>query len=206
MAVRIERRTHSRRNRDLIKDYKLATDEQLMTLAQHGDGVAFDTLMARHTGLVWKLVQQYMGSLRDVDDVYQDICLTVWQKKDSWKSDIARFSTWLYRIVANRCIDMLRARKDQVSDDKVLYDLESYIPRADDLILNKELAKTLKQCLDILPDQQRRALTLLYYEDQSISDICDEMILSEDAVRSLLKRGKQKLRQILPEPAQVAWG
>ena len=205
MVVKIDRRPFSRRNRDLIKDYKDATDEQLMTLAQHEDGIAFDTLMSRHTGLVWKLVQQYMGSLKDVDDVYQDICLTVWQKKDSWKPDIARFSTWLYRIVANRCIDLLRARKNQTSDEKVLYDLESHAPKADDIVLNKQIASTLKDCLNILPDQQRRALMLLYYEDQTIDDICDEMILSEDAVRSLLKRGKQKLRQLMPAPEQAAW-
>jgi RNA polymerase sigma-70 factor (ECF subfamily) len=196
MAVRIHHTTQS--NKTLIRDYAVAKDEDLMILAQHEDGKAFDMLMSRHTGLVWKLVKQYMGSLNDVDDIYQDICLTVWQKKNSWKPDIAKFSTWLYRIVTNRCIDLIRARKPQHHDDSLFDDLESDIQRADDMILNKEIASTLKSCLSELPSQQQRALMMMYYDDHSISNICDRMMLSEDSVRSLLKRGKQKLRQIIP--------
>ena len=199
MAVRIERRNSPRDQRAIIRDYNEATDEQLMVLAQHDDGKAFDVLMARHTGLVWKLVKQYMGSFNDVDDIYQDICLSVWQKKAGWRPELAKFSTWLYRIVSNRCIDILRAKRNFTGDDSVMSELESHAPRADEIILNKQVAATMRDCLSALPDQQRKALMLLYFEDQSIPKICDEMILSEDAVRSLLKRGKQKLRQILPE-------
>lgn len=202
MVVRIEKQTVS--GKTLIRDYNEAPDEQLMFLAQHEDGKAFDVLMLRHTGLVWKLVRQYMGRLTDVDDIYQDICLTVWQKKASWKPDIAKFSTWLYRIVSNRCIDLLRAQRNFIGDDSVLESLESKAPKADDIILNKQIASQLRSCLSLLPEQQRKALMLLYYEDQTIDDICGKMILSEDAVRSLLKRGKQKLRQILPESNSVA--
>lgn len=202
MVVRLEPQTNP--HKTLIRDYQEAADEQLMILAQYDDGKAFDVLMGRHTGLVWKLVRQYMGRLTDVDDIYQDICLTVWQKKAGWKPDIAKFSTWLYRIVSNRCIDLLRAQRHFVGDDTVLGSLESKAPKADDIILNKQIAGQLRDCLSLLPDQQRKALMLLYYDDHSIDDICDEMILSEDAVRSLLKRGKQKLRQILPEHNYIA--
>ncbi len=200
MAIRIHHAIQN--NKHLIRDYADANDEDLMILSQHGDGKAFDVLMSRHTGLVWKLVKQYMGSLQDVDDIYQDICLTVWQKKLSWKPDVAKFSTWLYRIVTNRCIDLIRARKPHDNSESVFDDLESDIPRADEVILSKEIAAALQSCLAELPIQQQRALKMMYYQDSSISNICDEMTLSEDAVRSLLKRGKQKLRQIIPTETQ----
>lgn len=192
MAVRISK-PHSA----TIRAYGDAGDEQLMQLFQHGDNLAFRELMERHRGMICQLAQKFFGSKTDMDDIFQDISLTLWQKRDAWTPGIAKFSTWLYRIVTNRCIDLQRQQKAKFKDilDE---DLISGIASAEDMMSSAQLSSRLISLIGDLPVQQKKALHLFYYEDTGISGICETMNLTEQAVRSLLKRGKQALRHSMP--------
>lgn len=183
-----------------IRDYALDSDETLIDLFQNGDAAAFHYLIERHRGLIWAQVKKYFGPSADGDDIVQDICLSLWKNRMSWKPGIAKFSTWLHRVASNRCIDILR-QKREVATDSSFDHISSSALSAEDRVSESQLSRQLKDMLASLPVQQKIALQLFYYEDAEISQICSRMDLSEDSVRSLLKRGKQKLRTILQPEA-----
>ncbi len=177
-------------------DYDRQTDEGLMELFQNGDALAFHFLIERHRGLIWAQVRKYFGPTAEVDDVMQDVCLSLWQNRASWKPGIAKFSTWLFRVVSNRCIDILRQKKE-IATDSTFDHISSSLMSAEDRVSESQLSHHLSGLLATLPAQQKTALKLFYYEDADIEQICSRMNLSDQAVRSLLKRGKQKLRSVL---------
>jgi RNA polymerase sigma-70 factor (ECF subfamily) len=193
MPVRIANSSLTFSNR-VIRNYTDASDEDLMILFQNGDERAFETLMMRHTGLLWKVVRKYFGPQADIDDLTQDISLSLWQNKFSWKPGIAKFSSWLYRVATNRCIDILRQKKEITLDEKIPEHILSNPQTAEDNIHRTQISKHLLHLLDDLPPQQMMALKLFYYEEAEIEEICTRMQASEQSVRSYLKRGKQGLR------------
>lgn len=186
-----------------VHDYELDSDDRLMEMFQSGDALAFHHLIDRHRGLIWAQIRKYFGPASDIEDVMQDVCLSLWQNRSSWKPGIAKFSTWLYRVVSNRCIDILR-QKREIATDSSFDHISSSLMSAEQRVSENQLSDQLLKLLAALPDQQKIALKMFYYEDADISQICKKMDLSDQAVRSLLKRGKQKLRLVLqPEALQA---
>lgn len=78
-----------------------ASDESLMTLVAQGDQRAFRVLMGRNMGLAIRVAQRVVGNAAEADDIGQDAFLRVWKRARSFDPRIARFTTWLYRIVLN---------------------------------------------------------------------------------------------------------
>ncbi len=180
--------------------YLSSSDESLMQMFQAGDDLAFHALLERHVGLLWRVAKNYFGAAAEIDDLVQDLHLTLWQNKHAWKPGVARFSTWLYRVAANRCIDLLRKRQEpgagtgaELLPDQML----ARDPSAEDQIVRRQQAEEMKILLEALPENQKIALQLYYYEDASLPQIAGRLAISEMAARSLLKRGKQGLREKL---------
>lgn len=177
--------------------YLESSDEALMEAFQQGDALAFHALLERHVGMLWKVARQYFGPKAEIDDLIQDLHLTLWQKKDAWQPGVARFSTWLYRVAANRCIDLVRQKRAGVGNCAVPDDLASSLPSAEERIVERQLAEEMTRLLQELPLNQRLALQLYYYEEASVPQIAGELSVTELAARSLLKRGKQTLRTLM---------
>lgn len=184
------------------KDYDAYTDEGLMQLFQDGDSLAFHYLLNRHRGIIWSQVRKYFGPQADIEDVCQDVFLSIWKSRSSWKPGIAKFSTWLFRVTSNRCIDLLRQKREFTTDHN-FDDMTSGLISAEERVSEQQVSSQLLKLLAALPGAQKTALQLFYYEDADIAQICHRMDLSEQAVRSLLKRGKQNLRAAL-SPAQIS--
>jgi RNA polymerase sigma-70 factor (ECF subfamily) len=182
----------------LVTSYEKASDEQLMILFQNGDDRAFDCVMRRHTGLFWRLAKNYMGSAAEVDDLMQDVSLTLWQNRNSWSAGQGKFSTWLYRVIANRCIDLLRKKREETpGDDGIAEHITALPATAEDDLGRQQIAILLDKVLKEMPSQQALALRLYYYEEATVPEIAGRMDVSEVAARSLIKRGKQSLRDAL---------
>lgn len=196
MAIRTVAETAPRRKIDPAL-YLESSDEALMALFQAGDALAFYALLERHTGMVWKIARQFFGPRADMDDLVQDITLSLWQNKSAWKPGIARFSTWLYRVASNKCIDLLRQKQVLTHDGIAPDDLVARTPGAEDNLVRHQQAEEMQRLLAELPLSQKLALTLFYYEEAGISQIAERLEISELAARSLLKRGKQKLRSLI---------
>jgi RNA polymerase sigma-70 factor (ECF subfamily) len=121
--------------------------------------------------------------------------LKVWTHRGQWEHGRAKFSTWLYRVVTNRCIDLhRRPRTDNVDAVPEPADIK---PDAFSTMQRDEVAKLLETAMQRLPEQQRVAVILSYHENMSNGDIAEVMNTTVSAVESLLKRGRQQLREIL---------
>lgn len=178
--------------------YLESPDEALMDMFREGDALAFYALLERHAGMVWKIARQYFGASAEIDDLVQDLTLTLWQNKNAWKPGAARFSSWLYRVASNKCIDMLRQKRLPAHHGMLPDDVMAYDPSAEDRVESQQQARQMRDLLAELPLNQKLALTLYYYEEASLPQIAERLKVSELAARSLLKRGKQNLRELMP--------
>lgn len=172
-----------------------AGDDELLLLIAGDNQDAFRILVDRHVDRAYSTALRILTNPSDAEDVVQEALVQVWTKRTLWQPGRAQFSTWLYRVVTNRCIDLLRRPKAEAIDilpeiaDGQLDQVQEIARREASTLLNEALAR--------LPDQQRIALVLSYSENLSNGEVAEIMETTVYAVESLLKRGRQKLRQIL---------
>jgi RNA polymerase sigma-70 factor (ECF subfamily) len=171
------------------------SDEELLDRLAANDETAFRCLVERHIDRAFGIALRLLGSRADAEDVVQDTMLKVWTHRGQWEHGRAKFSTWLYRVVTNRCIDLhRRPRTDNVDAVPEPVDIK---PDAFSTMQRDEVAKLLETAMQRLPEQQRVAVILSYHENMSNGDIAEVLNTTVSAVESLLKRGRQQLREIL---------
>ncbi|MBN2751823.1 MAG: RNA polymerase sigma factor [Rhodospirillaceae bacterium] len=170
------------------------TDEALMLRVQTGDKEAFRLLVARHIDRIVGTARRIVGAA-EAEDIAQDVFLKVWTARDQWAPGHARFRTWLYRVAVNRCIDHLRRNKPGSIDD--VPEIEDDTPGPLAQCEQREDATRLRSAMSHLSEHQRTAITLYYHESLTAGEVAEIMGLRLNAVESLLKRGRQKLRTVL---------
>lgn len=173
----------------------LLSDEDLLVMTGNGDTEAFRILTARHAGRAYAVALRMTANAADAEDVVQDTMLKIWSLGRNWEGGRARFSTWLYRVIVNRCIDL--KRRPQGEDIEAIDEPAAPEVDAVDELIRAEAARRLTHALAELPDQQQAAMILSYYEDRSNAEIADRLATSVMAVESLLKRGRTYLRRRL---------
>lgn len=176
---------------DLVYD----ADSELLDRLATGDEVAFRMLVERHIDRAYAIALRIVGNAADAEDVVQDSMLKIWSHRGRWQHGRAKFSTWLYRVVSNRCIDL--RRKPRTEDVEAMPEVADRQPGAVELIERNELNDMLELAMQRLPEQQRVAVILSYHENMSNGEIAQVMDTTVAAVESLLKRGRQQLRQLL---------
>jgi RNA polymerase sigma-70 factor (ECF subfamily) len=169
-------------------------DILLDRIARH-DERAFRQLVERHVDRAYGLALRILRNAADAEDVVQDTLVKVWSNRGTWQTGKARFSTWLYRVVTNRCIDLCRRPRTSDIDDAP--EMADDATDALSTIHTGEVNLLLERAMARLPGQQRIALILSYNDDLSNGEIAEIMETTVSAVESLLKRGRQQLRQIL---------
>lgn len=185
-------------------------DVDLMLKFQAGDVSAFEQLMRKHQKSVINTIYRFIGNRADAEELAQEVFLKVYNSAQKYKPK-AKFSTWLYKIVTNLCLNELRRKRfETVSLD----DLAEEIPplskggkRGDfidarqippDIALErKELAFWIKKSVKSLPEKQRMALILREYDGLSYKEIAEVMGCSVASVQSRLQRAKATLKEKL---------
>jgi RNA polymerase sigma-70 factor (ECF subfamily) len=173
-------------------------DVALMLRFQRGDEAAFEELVKRHTRPVLNLVYRYVGDASRAEDVAQDIFVKVYRARMKYEPK-AKFSTWLYRVAVNHCLNDIRSRKSQPSLAAPINDLLEH-PSGEDpdaRLRREELRRAVKDALDALPENQRMAVLLARYEELSYEQIAETMGMSLEAVKSVLFRAKENLQRAL---------
>jgi RNA polymerase sigma-70 factor (ECF subfamily) len=178
-------------------------DIELMLRFQKGEQRCFEELVNKHTRGVLNLVYRYLGDASRAEDVAQDIFVKVYRARMSYEPK-AKFSTWLYRIAVNHCLNQIRARKNQPSLAAPINDLleEPEGEHPDARMSRLELQQAVKAAIDSLPENQRMAVILARYEDMSYDQIADAMQMSLEAVKSVLFRAKENLKLALAKYAR----
>ncbi|WP_262047019.1 RNA polymerase sigma factor [Bradyrhizobium sp. Bra78] len=170
-------------------------DSELLDRLAAGDEAAFRALVERHIDRAYAIALRIVGNAADAEDVVQDTMLKIWSHRGRWQHGRAKFSTWLYRVISNRCIDL--RRKPRNENVETVPEVADGQPGAVEIIERNELNGMLELAMQRLPEQQRIAVILSYHESMSNGEIAQVMDTTVAAVESLLKRGRQQLRQLL---------
>ncbi len=185
-----------------------------MLLIKSGDDQAFRELVDRHKLSVLNLCLRFVGNKQDAEDLAQEAFMRVFQAATSYEVKAA-FTTWLYRITVNLCLNHLRHKKILrfLSLDQATTSHHSSQPRLPELpdsqrpdvdFEQKELQHFVQQAIQSLPENQRTVLILYRYQDLSYKEIAEVLDTSVSAVESRLHRAKEnltkKLKSLLEEP------
>ena len=182
-------------NPPVAADIVFDEDSELLDRLATGDEAAFRTLVERHIDRAYAIALRIIGNAADAEDVVQDTMLKIWSHRGRWQHGRAKFSTWLYRVISNRCIDL--RRKPRTENVEAVPEVADGQPDAASVIERNELSGMLEVAMQRLPEQQRIAVILSYHENMSNGEIAQVMDTTVAAVESLLKRGRQQLRQLL---------
>lgn len=180
-------------------------DESLMDFINAGNIRAFDTLVSRHHKRFYNQVYRWVLHGQDTEDIVQDAFLKLWSGKARWKAKKkARFTTWFYRILYNQAMDVLRTRK------RTTQELRDDIPDPQETVEDEQIHKqqqlAVRRALMELPERQRVAVNLFYFDDLSQKEVATMMGVSVKALESLLSRARTHLRQRMSDEQVQRYG
>jgi RNA polymerase sigma-70 factor (ECF subfamily) len=181
-------------------------DVQLMLRFQRGDMEAFQQLFHKYSSSVVNFAFRFLGTQARAEEIAQEVFLQVyrWQKRYEAK---AKFSTWLFKIAHNHCLNEVRKGEYRVSlesfdppDDFEGDERERNLPdttsaKGEDVLAAKEAADRIRQVLHRIPESQRTALLLSRLEGMSYQEVAEVLGSTEKAVKSLVFRATQSLKE-----------
>lgn len=172
------------------------SDDDLLEQAATGDRRAFQALMERHARPMLALAQRVSGSADDAEELVQDAFLKVWTMAPKWhRGGRAQFSTWLYRVVLNSCLD--RRRRPRWSGLDEVEEIADSSPGAAQQLLLRRQRSLIQEAMTAIPERQRAALFLHYFSEISAPQAACVLEISVSAMEALLIRGKRALKKEL---------
>ncbi len=191
-------------------------DAALMLRVREGDRQAFETLVEKYKQPVFNLIWRTIRDATEAEDVAQNVFIQVYRSAGRYRAE-ARFSTWLYTIARNLCLNELRRRSRHPADslDETGPDEDHPVARQTpdgktagppDQALRRELEAKVEAAIRALPEKQRTALLLCREEELSYEEIARVLRCSLAATKSLIHRGRETLKQQLkPYLESGAW-
>jgi RNA polymerase sigma-70 factor (ECF subfamily) len=180
-----------------------ASDEALLRRIARAEAQALGELYDRYGRLVFSLAVRIVGEDESAEEITQDVFVQVWRKASTYRPELGRPLTWLVSIARHRAIDALRRRKARPPVQLEELDPEAQPLKAADeqtppLRAELEQARDqVQRALASLPEEQRSALLLAYFEGLSHSELAERLEEPLGTVKTRLRLGLQKLRQLL---------
>jgi RNA polymerase sigma-70 factor, ECF subfamily len=179
-------------------------DHLLMQRIARQDAEAYRELVAKYLNFCVRFAERMTGNRQDAEEIASDVCLKIWNEAPRWRPE-AKFSTWLYRVVTNRCIDYKRKVVPFAPIDAET--MADPAPAADDEMVRKQRELRVRAALEELPERQRAAVVLSYYEALTNVQAAEAMGMQLGAFQQLLFRARQNLKQKLSgEKAEIERG
>lgn len=176
----------------------VADDVQLLERIAEGDQTAFAILVRRHTVRFYRVAYRFCGSRSEAEDMVQEAFLKLWERPAMWQvGRNTAFTTWFYRVVVNLCLDYKKKKRPAllVDDSWVADERETH----EEIMLHDEKQRWLDAQIDALPERQRTALNLCFYEELSNQEAAEIMGIRLKALQSLLIRAKTTLKEKFKE-------
>ncbi|MBQ3223177.1 MAG: sigma-70 family RNA polymerase sigma factor [Clostridia bacterium] len=182
-------------------------DNFLIKQAIRGDAYAFEQLMRKHESRMYSVAVRMCGNREDAQDCVQDAMLRIYRALDRFKGQ-SSFSTWVYRITMNTCLDELRRRKVRASTSLDTL-LESGWSPTDETdtperhAIEAERRKALSGAIQSLPEDMRSAIVLREMQGLSYEEISDVLSVNVGTIKSRISRGREKLRQLITSKPEL---
>jgi RNA polymerase sigma-70 factor (ECF subfamily) len=179
--------------------------DSLIRDAQRGDPQAFEELVRTYDRSVLRLALNLLRSPEDARDVYQEAFLRVYRNLHTFRFDCS-FQTWLYRIVTNICLDLLRKRKVRKEESTVVETSEGPVDRIESFeedsahsdpertMWNRELQGKIEKALEELTPRERLVFEMRHYQGMRLRNIGEILGTSEEAAKNCLFRATRKMR------------
>ena len=183
------------------------SEEELIARAVKGDGAAFSELMAMHENRMFAVSLRMCANREDAQDCLQDAMLRIYRSIAGFKGQ-SSFSTWVYRITMNTCLDELRRRKARgaASLDGLLD--SGWSPTDEEDVPEKhavasEQRRMLDKAIADLPEDMRSAIVLRDIQGFAYDEIAGMLDANIGTVKSRISRGRERLRQILKDHMEL---
>jgi RNA polymerase sigma-70 factor, ECF subfamily len=185
-----------------------ADEFALIRAAQGGDADAFEQLVRAYDTQVLRMAFNLLHSREDARDVYQEAFLRVYRNLSKFRFDCS-FSTWLYRIVSNLCLDQIRKRKVRKEEAPAISTADGEIDRLQLLpedratldpqrsLLSSEVSERVREVLESLSPRERIVFELRHFGGMRLRAIGDSLGVTEEAAKNCLFRATQKMRSAL---------
>lgn len=191
-------------------------DAVLMLRVKRGDREAFELLVNKYKQPVTNLIYRTLGDATEAEDLAQNVFVQVYKSAHRYQVS-AKFTTWLFTIARNLCLNEIRRRSRHPADSldaphpehedqplRQFEDAKTFSPP--DALLHGELEQKIQQALSDLPENQRLAILLCRQDELSYEDIARVLGCSLSATKSLIHRGRETLKQKLkPYLRTGAW-
>jgi RNA polymerase sigma-70 factor (ECF subfamily) len=189
-------------------DYNPDPDADLMLRVKRGDHAAFTQLVEKYKQPVMNLVYRFLRDATEAEDLAQNVFVQVYKSASRYQVS-ARFSTWLFTITRNLCLNEIRRRSrhptdsldasanPEAEDQPARHPEDVKSPQPADALLQQELERKINEAVAELPETQRTAILLCRRDDMSYEDIAKVIGCSLSATKSLIHRGRETLKQKL---------
>jgi len=157
--------------------------------------------MKKYQGAISHLIARMIGYQPDVEDLTQEAFIKAFQSLASFNNEFA-FSTWLYKIASNNCIDYLRKRRLKTfsidkpiltADGEQHFDIPDGSQLPDKVLLQSQQTTTIQQAIDALPDKYKLVIELRHQKEKSYEDIAEELDLPLGTVKAHIFRARELL-------------
>jgi len=181
-------------------------EKRLIQQAAAGDAAAFEKLVLRYQTQVYSLAYRMVGNEADAQDLAQEAFVRAWRALDSFQFS-SQFSTWLYRLTSNICIDFLRSQKKRKhisltvlqDDEQQQWDMPDHRPLPEEQMIVTQEREALAKAIAALDPEYRQVLILRIVNDCSYQQISEIMGIREGTVKSRLSRAREQLRKKLAQ-------
>jgi len=187
------------------------SDEALMSAYRAGDARAFERLVARHEKPVWNFLRRFVRDPTTAEDLLQEVFLRVIKSADEWRG-AAKFSTWLYTIARNLCVDHARRAVHRNATsldgpehpgadvDATLHDrVASTAPGADTVVADREARPKIERAIAALPADQREVFLMREVMEMPFAEIAVAVGAAEPTEKSRMRYALEKLRAALAD-------
>ena len=189
-------------------EFQRMDESALIRAAQRGEQRAFEELVRQYDQNVLRMAFHLLGSAEDANDIYQETFLRVYRNLHKFRYDCS-FHTWLYRIVTNLCLDVLRKRKVRKEEPPTIVTSEGEIDRMDSVpdarshgdpqreLFSRQLERRIRDVLTGLTPRERIVFEMRHYEGMRLREIGEALGTTEEAAKNCLFRATQKMRAAL---------
>jgi RNA polymerase sigma-70 factor (ECF subfamily) len=187
-------------------------EKALIKKAQRGNILAFESLVKNYDRQVLQLAYNMVNNTQDAEDIYQEVLVRVYKNlhRFEFKSE---FSTWLYRVVVNYCINFNKKRRRlkaysidkefQNGDENWKKSVKSEEQNPEESFLNLELSREIEAALQQLSPKQKTVFILRHYHGHKLKEIAEILKCSEGTVKNYLFRATQKMQRQLKEYSRI---
>lgn len=184
--------------------YEIGSESDLIDMCRQGDMDGFRQIYALYKNRIWSIALHFVGNEAIAADITQQIFLKLFTSIEQFRAE-SKFSTWLYRITANACMDERRkyhktASLDEMTENQAPEIMEMPVVKGsnqEELVINSETSNAVKQAIAQMKPKLRIAILLRYFEDLSYEEIGEILNCSAGTVASRLNRGHKELARRL---------